>query len=148
VIATLRVDRSQNGKFDAAWITGAAPVGKRGSLADNRGGGATTVFLTSIGEAAKVKVTSSAGSAAGTPTTKEVDVPAGATVALPAPDPAGLNGSFGLTVETVSGGPVTAARMLAIPAKDVPMFTIQSIRDDRSTVSVPHADQDPAILLR
>ncbi|GAA1192675.1 hypothetical protein F4556_004487 [Kitasatospora gansuensis] len=148
VIATVRVDKSQNGKSDAAWITGATPIGKRGSLADNRGGGATTLFLTSTGDAAKVKVTSSAGSAAGTPATKDVDIPAGATVALPAPEPAGLNGIFGLTVETVSGGPVAAARMLVLPHKDVPMFTIQSIHDDHNTVSVPHADPDPAVLLR
>ncbi|BFV58997.1 DUF5719 family protein [Kitasatospora sp. CMC57] len=149
IVATLRVDRSQNGKSDAAWITGATPINKRGSLADNRGGGATTVFLTATGEAAaKVRVTSSAGSSAGTPTSKDVDIPAGATVALPAPDPAGLNGTFGLTVESVSGGPVAAARMLLLPLKDVPMFTIQSIPDDHSTVSVPHAAPDPAVLLR
>ncbi|WP_457032045.1 DUF5719 family protein [Kitasatospora sp. P5_F3] len=148
VIATLRVDRTQNGKFDAAWITGATPIEKRGSIADNRGGGVTTVLLTSTGEAAKVKLTSSAGSTAGDPVSKDIEIAAGATVALPAPEPTGLNGFFGLTVETVSGGPVAAARMLAIPAKDVPMFTIQSIRDDHGTVTVPHAAPDPAILLR
>ncbi|WP_405017696.1 DUF5719 family protein [Kitasatospora sp. NBC_00070] len=149
IVATVRVDRTQNGKSDAAWLTGATPITKRGSLADNRGGGASTVFLTATGEAAtKVRVTSSAGSAGGTPTSKDVDIPPGATVSLPAPDPAGLNGTFGLTVETVAGGPVAAARMLLLPLKDVPMFTIQSIRDDHSTVSVPHADPDPAVLLR
>ncbi|MFG3229777.1 DUF5719 family protein [Kitasatospora sp. NPDC048194] len=148
VVAGLRVDRAGgNGKSDAAWLTGSAPVGARATVADNRAG-ASTLFLTSTGDAATVKVTGSAGSGGGTPTTKEVQVPAGGTVAVPAPEPAGLNGVFALTVETESGGPVAAARMLAIPTKDVPMFTVQALRDDRSTVKVPQAAQDPAVVLR
>ncbi|MFJ3794410.1 DUF5719 family protein [Kitasatospora sp. NPDC090091] len=149
VVAGLRVDRAaQNGKSDAAWLSGTVPVGARATVADNRGGGASTLFLTSTGEAATVRVTASAGSGGGTPATKEVQLPAGGTVALPAPEPAGLKDAFALTVETVSGGPVVAARMLAITTKDVPMFTVQSLRDDRSTVKVPQAAQDPGIVLR
>ncbi|MFF0416352.1 DUF5719 family protein [Kitasatospora sp. NPDC004745] len=148
VVAGLRVDRAGgNGKSDAAWLTGSAPVGARATVADNRAG-ASTLFLTSTGDAATVRVTASAGSGGGTPATKEVQLPAGGTVALPAPEPAGLNGTFALTVETVSGGPVTAARMLSLPAKDVPMFTVQALRDDRSTVKVPQAAQDPGVVLR
>ncbi|KJY32572.1 hypothetical protein VR45_22190 [Streptomyces sp. NRRL S-495] len=149
VVAGLRVDRAgANGKSDAAWLAGTAPVGARATVADNRGGGPSTLFLTSTGEAATVRVTASAGTGGGTPTTKEVALPAGGTVALPAPEPTGLNGSFALTVETVSGGPVVAARMLALPSKDVPMFTVQALRDDRSTVKVPQASQDPGVVLR
>ncbi|WP_406199083.1 DUF5719 family protein [Kitasatospora sp. NBC_01560] len=149
VVAGLRVDRAgQNGKSDAAWLTGTVPVGARATVADNRGGGAATLFLTSAGEAATVKVTASAGTGGGTPVSKEVQLPAGGTVALPAPEPGGLNGSFALTVETVSGGPVVAARMLALPVKDVPMFTVQALRDDRSTVKVPQAAQNPGVVLR
>ncbi|MEV6976702.1 DUF5719 family protein [Kitasatospora sp. NPDC093806] len=149
VVAGLRVDRTgPNGKSDAAWLSGVVPVGTRATVADNRGGGASTLFLTSTGEAATVKVTASAGTGGGTPATKEVQLPAGGTVALPAPEPTGLNGSFALTVETVSGGPVAAARMLAIPVKDVPMFTVQALRDDRSSVKVPQASQDPGVVLR
>ncbi|MFE4515497.1 DUF5719 family protein [Kitasatospora sp. NPDC056783] len=148
VVAGLRIDRAAaNGKTDAAWLTGGNPVGARATVADNRAG-ASTLFLTSTGDAATVRVTASAGSGGGTPATKEVQLPAGGTVALPAPEPAGLNGVFALTVETVSGGPVAAARMLSLPAKDVPMFTIQALRDDRSTVKVPRADQDPGVVLR
>ncbi|WP_234327447.1 DUF5719 family protein [Streptomyces sp. NRRL WC-3742] len=148
IVAGLRVDRAgAGGKSDAAWLTGAAPVGARATVADNRAG-VSTLFLTSAGDAATVKVTASAGSGGGTPATKEVQIPAGGTVAIPAPEPAGLNGAFALTVETASGGPVVAARMLAIPAKDVPMFTVQSLRDDRSTVKVPQAAQDPGVVLR
>ncbi|MFF1909426.1 DUF5719 family protein [Kitasatospora sp. NPDC058218] len=149
VVVGLRVDRvGPNGKSDAAWLTGAVPVGARATVADNRGGGPSTLFLTSTGEAATVRVTASAGSGGGTPATKDVQLPAGGTVALPAPEPAGLNGSFALTVETVSGGPVVAARMLAITSKDVPMFTVQALRDDRSSVKVPRAAQDPEVVLR
>ncbi|MFC8452293.1 DUF5719 family protein [Kitasatospora sp. NPDC057223] len=150
VVAGLRVDRTgANGKSDAAWLTGAVPIGTRASIADNRGGGASTLYLTSTGEAATVRVTSSAGSGGGTPAAgTEVQIPAGGTVALPAPEPAGLSGTFAVTLETVSGGPVVAARMLAVATKDVPMFTIQSLADDRSTVRVPHADQDPGLLVR
>ncbi|MFB7380927.1 DUF5719 family protein [Kitasatospora purpeofusca] len=149
VVAGVRVDRAgANGKSDAAWLAGTAPVGARATVADNRGGGPSTLFLTSTGEAATVRVTASAGTGGGTPTTKEVQLPAGGTVALPAPEPTGLNGSFALTVETVSGGPVVAARMLALPTKDVPMFTVQALRDDRSTVKVPQASQDPGVVLR
>ncbi|MER6396116.1 DUF5719 family protein [Kitasatospora sp. NPDC001603] len=149
VVAGLRIDRvGQNGKSDAAWLTGTAPVGARATVADNRGGGPTTLFLTSTGEAAKVKVTASAGSGGGTPVSKDVELPAGGTVAVPAPEPTGLNGAFALTVETITGGPVVAARMLAIPTKDVPMFTVQALRDDRSSVKVPRAAQDPAVVLR
>ncbi|MER6365633.1 DUF5719 family protein [Kitasatospora sp. NPDC001527] len=148
VVAGLRIDRAANGKSDAAWLAGTVPVGARATVADNRGGGASTLFLTSTGEAATVKVTASAGTGGGTPATQEVQLPAGGTVALPAPEPAGLNGSYALTVETVSGGPVAAARMLAITTKDVPMFTVQALRDDRSSVRVPQASQDPGVVLR
>ncbi|MFF9647162.1 DUF5719 family protein [Kitasatospora aureofaciens] len=148
VVAGLRIDRTGgNGKSDAAWLTGSNPIGARATVADNRAG-ASTLFLTSTGDAATVKVTASAGSGGGTPATKEVQLPAGGTVAVPAPEPAGLNGVFALTVETESGGPVVGARMLSIPNKDVPMFTVQALRDDHSTVQVPQAAQDPGVVLR
>ncbi|MFC9331516.1 DUF5719 family protein [Kitasatospora sp. NPDC057015] len=146
VVAGVRVDRADKGKSDAAWLSGAVPVGKRATVADNRSK-ASTLYLTSTGEAATVRVTSSAGSGGGTPATQDVQIPAGGTVGLPAPEPAGLNGPFAITLETVSGGPVVAARMLVLPVKDVPMFTIQSFADDRSTVRVPHAGQDPGLLV-
>ncbi|MFJ2193430.1 DUF5719 family protein [Kitasatospora sp. NPDC087861] len=148
IVAGLRVDRAGGGgKSDAAWLTGSAPVGARATVADNRAG-ASTLFLTSTGDAATVRVTASAGTGGGTPVSKDVELPAGGTVALPAPEPGGLNGSFALTVETVSGGPVVAARMLSLPTKDVPMFTVQALHDDRSTVKVPRAGQDPGVVLR
>ncbi len=147
IVASIRLDRGQNGNSDAAWVSGSGPVGQRASIADNRGGGAGTLYLTSNGNAAKVRVTVSAGSGGGTPATQEVAVPAGATVSMQVPEPAGLNGVFGLTVETESGGPVTAARMLTVNNNNIPMFTIQALRDDHSTVVVPQAGQDPGVLV-
>ncbi|MFD0528530.1 DUF5719 family protein [Kitasatospora arboriphila] len=148
VVAAVRVDRANNGKADAAWISAAGPIGKRAGLADNRGGGATTLYLTATGSAAaKVRLTASAGTGGGTPATKEVDVPAAARSSCRTWS-VGLNGVYGITAETVSGGPVVAARMLALPQKDVPMFTVQAFRDDHSTVTVPYAQNDPGLVLR
>ncbi|GAA5000366.1 DUF5719 family protein [Kitasatospora paranensis] len=149
VVATVRVDRSNNGKAEAAWIAAAQPVGKRASIAENRGGGATTLYLTAGGaSAAKVRLTASAGSGGGTPATKDVDVPAGTTVAVQGLEPAGLKDVYGITAETLSGGSVFAARMLAVNQKDVPAFTVQAFHDDHSTVTVPFAESDPGLLLR
>lgn len=145
VVAGLRVDRGKGSATDAAWIAGSAPVGDRATVAENWAGSSTLV-LTSTGSAAKVRVTSSAGSSGGTPAVKEVQLPAGGTVSLPAPVPAGGKGAWAVTVETVSGGPVSAARVLELKRNGVPMFTVQPFQDDRSAVLVPHAAQDPAIL--
>ncbi|WP_354640845.1 DUF5719 family protein [Kitasatospora camelliae] len=146
VVAGVRVDRTNKGKSEAAWLAGSVPVGKRASIADNRAG-QTTLLLTAVDDAATVKVTASAGTNGGEPQTKEVQVPGGGTVAVEGIDPAGLNGTYGITVETVSGT-VAAARMLAVPVKDAPTFTIQPLHDDRSTVRVPHTADDPAVLLQ
>jgi hypothetical protein len=69
-------------------------------------------------------------------------------VGIQVPEPAGLNGVFGVTVETVSGGPVVAARMLTVTTKDVQMFTIQPLSDDHSAVRIPQADSDPGVLVK
>jgi hypothetical protein len=51
-----------------------------------------------------------------------------------------------VTVERLSGGQLYASRTLALPQNGVPMFTIQPIPDDRSTVAVPKAHTDLRIL--
>ncbi|GAA2752599.1 MULTISPECIES: DUF5719 family protein [Kitasatospora] len=146
VVAGLRVDRTNKGKSDAAWLSGAAPIGARASIADNRAG-QSVLLLTAVDGEAKVKVSASAGSGGGTPVVKEVPVPAGATVQVDGIEPAGLNGPYGITVETESGGPVTAARILTIPVKDVPAFTVQELRDDHSTVRIPATADDPGVVV-
>ncbi|GAB2751084.1 DUF5719 family protein [Kitasatospora kifunensis] len=148
VVATLRVDRSNSGKSDSAWLTGTDQVGKRASVADTRGGGTSTLLITATGGAATVKLTASASTGGGTPNSQTVQVPAGATVSVAAPEPAGGNGSFGLTMETVSGGPVVAARMLSVASNNVPMFTVQALRDDHSYVQIPQANPDAGVLVR
>ncbi|MFJ1758451.1 DUF5719 family protein [Kitasatospora sp. NPDC088134] len=147
VVAGLRVDRENKGKTEAAWLAAGTPVGARASLADNRGG-QTALILTAVDTDAKVKVTSSAGTNGGTPATKDVAVPAGTTVTVDGIDPAGLNGPYALTVQTVSGGPVLATRQLTVPAKDVPAFTTQQLRDDHATVEVPQVAADPGVVLK
>ncbi|GLW59265.1 DUF5719 family protein [Kitasatospora phosalacinea] len=146
VVAGLRVDRENKGKTEATWLSGGSPVGARASVADNRAG-QTKLLLTAVDADAKVKVTSSAGANGGTPGSKDVDVPVGTTVTVEGIDPAGANGPYALTVQTVSGGPVLAARQLSAVTKDVPTFTTQQFRDDHATVEVPRVAADPGVVL-
>lgn len=60
--------------------------------------------------------------------------------------PQGLKGSYALTVEPESGGPVHAARTLALTQDGVPMFTVQTLPDDRGMVSVPATKEDLSVL--
>ncbi|MFG3499456.1 DUF5719 family protein [Streptomyces sp. NPDC047928] len=146
VVAALRVVRGKGDKQEVAFIPATAPVGARATVADNRAKDAT-LSLTAPGEAAEVRVTASAGTEGGTPVTKTYTVKAGTTLAIATPPvPAGLKGSYALTVETLSGGPVHAARTLARPQNGIPMFTVQTLSDDRGTVEVPTAEQDLSVL--
>ncbi|GGW66694.1 DUF5719 family protein [Streptomyces xantholiticus] len=145
VVAALRVVRGKGDEKEVAFIPAAAPVGERATVADNRAKG-SQLSLTAPGRAATVRVTASAGTKGGTPVVKEYAVKAGTTTAVPAPVPAGLKGSYALTVETVSGGPVHASRALEIAEDGIPMFTVQTLPDDRGTVAVPEAEQDLSVL--
>ncbi|MGW4815413.1 DUF5719 family protein [Kitasatospora cineracea] len=146
IVAGLRVDRENKGKTESAWLAGGNPIGARASVADNRAG-QTKLILTAVDSDAKVKVSSSAGAAGGTPASKDVDVPAGTTVTVDGIDPADANGPYALTLRTVSGGPVLATRQLSAVTKDVPTFTTQQFRDDHATVEVPHVVGDPGVVL-
>ncbi|MER5891002.1 DUF5719 family protein [Streptomyces sp. NPDC001941] len=145
VVAALRVVRGKGDKQEVGYIPATGPVGARATAADNRATG-STLSLTAPTANAEVKVTASAGSQGGTATSKTYSVKAGTTLAVTPPVPAGLKGSYALTVETVSGGPVHAARTLALPADGIPMFTVQTLPDDRGTVAVPRAVQDLSVL--
>ncbi|ATW48799.1 DUF5719 family protein [Streptomyces peucetius] len=145
VVAALRVVRGKGDEKEVAFIPAAAPVGERATVADNRAKG-SRLSLTAPGRAATVRVTASAGTGGGTPVVKEYSVKAGTTTAVPAPVPAGLKGSYALTVETMSGGPVHASRTLEIAEDGIPMFTVQTLPDDRGTVAVPEAEQDLSVL--
>ncbi|MEN8655689.1 DUF5719 family protein [Streptomyces sp. 21So2-11] len=146
VVAALRVVRGKGASQEVAYIPATAPVGERATAADNRAEG-SVLSLTAPGAAAKVKVTASAGSGGGEPVVETYTVKAGTTLAVKKPPvPAGLKGSYALTVEPQSGGPVHASRALELPEDGIPMFTVQTLPDDRGTVSVPEAEQDLSVL--
>ncbi|MGW1075835.1 DUF5719 family protein [Streptomyces sp. NPDC002537] len=148
VVAALRVTRGKDDKQETAFVPATAPVDRRGTVADNRAKSSTLALVAPGKEAAQVKVTSSAGSEGGTAVSKTYTVKPGTTLTVEPPEPSGAKGAYAVTVEKVSGGPVHASRMLALPKDGVPMFTIQPVPDDRSTVAVPEAGQDLSMLNR
>ncbi|WP_369247049.1 DUF5719 family protein [Streptomyces sp. R41] len=147
VVAALRVVRGKGDKQETAFIPATSPVSARATVADNSSKG-STLALAAPGRAAQVKVTASAGSEGGTAVTKTFTIKGGTTQNVEAPVPSGLKGTYALTVEPVSGGPVYASRMLAATEEGVPGFTIQTLPDDRGTVAVPEAEQDLSVLLK
>ncbi|MFJ2440811.1 MULTISPECIES: DUF5719 family protein [unclassified Streptomyces] len=146
VVAALRVVRGKGENREIAFIPATGAIESRATVADNRAKG-STLYLTAPGATAKVKVTASAGSGGGEATEKVYTVKGGTTLTETPPVPNGLKGSYALTVEPQSGGPVHAARMLALPEDGVQMFTVQTFPDDRGTVSVPEAKEDLTILV-
>ncbi|MCY0951933.1 DUF5719 family protein [Streptomyces sp. H27-S2] len=149
VVAAVRVVRGSGAKQELGFVPATGPVGPRATVADNRPEENTTVLaLTAPGtEDAKVRVTASPGTGGGEAASKEVVVKAGTTQNVTVA-PAGGKGSYALTVETLSGDPVHAARTLSLPHEGIAMFTVQTLSDDRSTVSVPRAAQDLSVLTR
>ncbi|MGW6027136.1 DUF5719 family protein [Streptomyces sp. NPDC055099] len=145
VVAALRVTRGKGADQETAFIPATNAIAARATVADNRAKG-STLSLVAPGETGKVKVTASEGSEGGSPTTKTYTVKGGTTLGVKAPVPSGLRGTYALTVEPVSGGDVHASRMLEDPEDGVPMFTVQTLPDDRGMVSVPHAEQDLKVL--
>ncbi|MFF7358897.1 MULTISPECIES: DUF5719 family protein [Streptomyces] len=145
VVAALRVVRGKGDKQETAFIPATAPVGSRATSADNSAKG-TTLALTAPTAAATVKVTASAGSEGGTATSKTYTVKAGTTQNVTVPVPAGLKGTYALTVEPLSGGPVYASRTLTATEEGVPGFTIQTLPNDRGMVAVPTTTEDLSVL--
>lgn len=145
IVAALRVVRGTGDKQEVAYIPATGPVGERASVTDNRAKG-SVLSLTAPGETAKVKVTASAGSGGGERTVKTYTVKSGTTLEVTPEVPSGLKGSYALTVETESGGPVHAARTLTLAQDGIQMFTVQTLPDDGGTVEVPAAQQDLSVL--
>ncbi|UIX33664.1 DUF5719 family protein [Streptomyces sp. GQFP] len=144
-VAALKVVRGKGANQETAFIPATGPVSARATVAANTAKG-TTLSLTAPGSAAQVKVTASAGTEGGTAATKTYTIKGGTTQDVELPVPAGLKGTYALTVERVSGGAVYASRTLAAPADGVPAFTVQTLPDDRGTVAVPDAEQDLSVL--
>ncbi|MET9321837.1 DUF5719 family protein [Streptomyces sp. NPDC003038] len=149
VVAAVRVVRGSGAKQELGFVPATGPVGARATVVGNRvEENATVLSLTAPGGSdAKVKVTASPGTEGGEAASQEVTVKAGTTQTV-ALAPAGGKGPYALTVETLSGGPVHAARTLSLPHEGIAMFTIQPLSDDRSTVSVPRATEDLTVLTR
>ncbi|MET4926470.1 DUF5719 family protein [Streptomyces sp. PSRA5] len=145
VVAALRVVRGKGDDQEVAFIPATGPVTERATAADNRAKG-STLSLTAPDKTGKVKVTASAGSGGGEQVVKTYTVKGGTTQAVTPPVPAGLKGSYALTVEAESGGPVYAARTLAVTQDGVPLFTVQTLPDDRGMVSVPATKEDLSVL--
>ncbi|MEU3900326.1 DUF5719 family protein [Streptomyces sp. NPDC045251] len=145
VVAAVRVVRGEGGEQESAFIPAADPVGARATAADNRAK-STTLSITAPRQSAKVKVMASAGTEGGTTASKTFTIKGGTTQNVEAPVPAGLEGAYALTVETVSGGPVYASRTLTGEDDDVAAFTVQTLPDDRGMVSVPKAEEDLSVL--
>ncbi|MFI7240376.1 DUF5719 family protein [Streptomyces cyaneofuscatus] len=145
IVAALQVVRGTGAKQEYAYIPATGPVDARASVTDNRAKG-STLSLAAPGATAKVKVTTSAGSGGGEAAAETYTVKAGTTMAVTPKPPAGFKGTYALTVETVSGGPVHASRALVLPEDGVQMFTVQTLPDDGGTVVVPSARQDLSVL--
>ncbi|MFH8370906.1 DUF5719 family protein [Streptomyces sp. NPDC018031] len=145
VVAALRVTRGKGDKQETAFIPATSAIDERGTVADNRAKGSTLSLVAPEGTA-KVRVTASATTEGGAAVRKTYTVKGGTTMAVDGLRPAGDKGTYGLSVEHLSGGPVHAARILALPRDGVPMFTVQTLPDDGGTVEVPEAEQDLSLL--
>jgi len=145
VVAAARVLRGKGGKQETAFIPATAPVHKRATAAGTSATGAT-LALTAPEAGAKVRVTASPGSGGGSPKSTTVTIKGHTTKAFTPPRPTGAKGTYALTVERVSGGPVYGSRILEREQSGLPAFTVQTLPDDRSTVAVPESTQDLSVL--
>lgn len=113
------------------------PAGQAGLVADDRD--KTTLLLTAPGPAAAVRLTEVMAQGP-TGTAQDVDVPAGRTVEVTMPPPAGGDG-YGLAVAPRQGsGPVYAARLLKIKKQGV---TLLPIAPARTTALLPSVTDVP-----
>ncbi|MGW7521242.1 DUF5719 family protein [Streptomyces sp. NPDC054796] len=145
VVAAVRVTRGKGADQETAFIPSTAPIDERATVADNSTKG-STLSLTAPGKGAKVRVTSSAGSEGGSPKSETYTVKGGTTSSFAPPQPEGAKGTYAVTVERISGGPVYGSRMLDEKQDGVPAFTVQTLPDDRGTVPVPQSGQDLSVL--
>ncbi|WP_181767217.1 DUF5719 family protein [Streptomyces albidus (ex Kaewkla and Franco 2022)] len=145
VVAALRVTRGKGKKQETAFIPGTAPLVERATAADNREKG-SSLSLTATGKSVSVRVTASPGSGGGSPVSQTYKVKGKTTKSLVPPRPKGGKGTYAVTVERLSGGPLYASRMMERKDDGVPAFTVQTLPDDRGTVSVPESGQDLSVL--
>lgn len=145
VVAALRVTRGEDTGQEMAFIPGSAPVEAR-TTASGNWPKAASLSLAAPGKGVEVKVTASPGSEGGEPAEETYTVKPRTTLTVKPPKTSGTKGTFALTVERVSGGPLYASRTLQTEEGDIPMFTIQTLPDDKGMVEVPDAGQDLGVL--
>ncbi|GAA1511549.1 DUF5719 family protein [Streptomyces synnematoformans] len=146
VVAALRVTRGEDSEQEMAFVPAAAPVEERTTASGNRPKDAR-LSLAAPGKAVEVRVTASPGSEDGEPAEETHTVKPGTTLTVKPPKTSGTKGTFALTVERLSGGPLYASRTLRQEEGGIPMFTIQTLPDDRGMVEVPDAEQDLDVLV-
>ncbi|WP_406727254.1 DUF5719 family protein [Streptomyces sp. GD-15H] len=148
VVAAVRVLRGKGDNQESAFVPAARPVGLRATAVGNTAKG-STLAVTAPEGAAKIKVTASAGSEGGTPTSETYTIKAGTTQHIEAPVPDGVEGTYALTIEPESDDtPVYASRTLSVTDDGLPAFTVQTLPDDRGLVAVPKAEEDLSVLQR
>ncbi|AKH82730.1 hypothetical protein AA958_11375 [Streptomyces sp. CNQ-509] len=145
IVAALRVTRGKNTEQEMAFIPSATPVEER-TTASGNWPKAASLSLTAPDKAVEVKVTASPGSEGGEPAEETYTVKPRTTLTVEPPKTSGTKGTFALTVERVSGGELYASRTLETKESGIPMFTIQTLPDDKGMVEVPDAEQDLGVL--
>lgn len=145
VVAALRVTRGKGSAQETAFIPATALLSDRATAADNREKG-SSLSLVAPGKAVQVRVTASAGSEGGSPVSRMYTVRGKTTRTLAPPRPKGVQGSYAVTVERLSGGQLYASRTLEQKQGKLPAFTVQTLPDDRGKVLVPYAGQDLSVL--
>jgi hypothetical protein len=133
IVAALVADEGD----DFAVTAATPPLGQAGLVADDRD--KTTLLLTAPGAGAAVRLTQVMAQGP-TGTAQDVDVPAGRTIEVTMPPPAGGDG-YGLTIVPRQGsGPVYAARLLKIKKQGI---TLLPIAPARTTALLPSVRDVP-----
>lgn len=148
VAAAVEVTRGkEGGEQEIAFIPATSSIGERATVSGNTAEG-TELSLTAPQGNAEVEVTISAGSDGGQAVTERYSVSGKTTLSVTPEVSSDTEGRFAITVRHVSGGPVYAARTLSTGGEDGDgtMFTIQTMPDDESAVTVPETEQDYSIL--
>ncbi|MDT0441582.1 DUF5719 family protein [Streptomyces johnsoniae] len=145
VVAAARVTLGEDDEQEMAFIPATAPVGTRASAAGNTASG-TTLSLLAPDEAVEVDVTWSAGAEGGESVTETYTVDGRTTMTVTPEIPDSIEGTFAVTL-TPRGGPLYAARTLTVDNGGTPGWTVQTLPDDHSTVSVPETEPDLSILM-
>ncbi|MFF7248190.1 DUF5719 family protein [Embleya sp. NPDC008237] len=147
IIAGVRVVQGSGADAEVAFLAAGPELTGRAVVAENRSGGAvaSTISLTAPKGPAKVKLTSIGDK--GEPVSADVEVPAGTTIQVPAPVPAGA-ARFAVIAEAQPGSqPVHAARTITETMGRTAAFTVQPFVPTVETVVVPDAHEDLSLLV-